>query len=787
MREDIELLFQKSIKSKIKIELLNSRFETIDTLQNALISDSLTIDADSDMRRTYEGNFYVKDPSFFIGENKKIWTDKYIRVWKGKVNDKTNETVWYNLGIYLFNDTSYTYNETTKQLTISCVDMMSKFNNTFGGQISGAYSFHIPCEEEITEVVNKTGEFAIISENRKDSAGAKVSIGTNLIFSLFSPSPSIRYKYSEFQGIELCFANVRIFDTSGNIVSKDDVKMKLSIDDRVQARSPDNNNITVFNIDKSKINQNTHIGVLQNISFSYVFIRFLYVEVETENDEIVNRLDPFTVTVRWYFKDSNFYKSCLPAGTLISGNMSKTLTQTESDDDVTNTLKIDTSERAVTDTVTKPVSWYSSVIDTITDLGGISDYIVEHTDETIPYDLEFQTGTSVYDILKQLVDLRVNWEMFFDIKGILRIQPVPSLYEDDIIIPSEYFSPLVLSEANKDSFSKIRNITEVWGMNIDASYYTDVCKTSKNGYNAEFSDLVFTDEIRIPNNTIIGIKVNSENIENPAITVTANKIDITTESSERVSTEPVTVYTSSGDILEAGVLRPNTSYCFKYYKGKFYYMGQFQVHGMCIETKKEPADKEKEENKKKYNCENIYYSVEPDSPYCVEKIGERIQVLSGDDYDNIYSDQLAVERAKWENWKTTRRQDAVTLEMIDIPWLDVNSKVEYTSYIDGETHQYIVKSINGSASEGTMTVELMRFYPLYILDAKKYEAVNNLKKYEEYIISTSSYITEDIVKILNKLLEDGINEIYMTENTDDIKTVLNSYKNKMDNVTSDKE
>ena len=74
MREDIELLFQKSIKSKIKIELLNSRFETINTLQNALISDSLTIDADSDMRRTYEGNFYVKDPSFFIGENKKIWT-----------------------------------------------------------------------------------------------------------------------------------------------------------------------------------------------------------------------------------------------------------------------------------------------------------------------------------------------------------------------------------------------------------------------------------------------------------------------------------------------------------------------------------------------------------------------------------------------------------------------------------------------------------------------------------------------------------------------------------------
>ena len=156
-QEDLELLFQQGVNEKVKIELLDSNFKTIATLQDALISDSCSVDSDSDIRRTYEGNFYVKDPSFFIGESKKIWTDKYIRVWRGKKNDKTNQMVWYNMGIYLFNDTSYSYNETTKQLTISCVDMMSNLNNTFSGQITGAVTFEIPCEQTVSEIVEKTG------------------------------------------------------------------------------------------------------------------------------------------------------------------------------------------------------------------------------------------------------------------------------------------------------------------------------------------------------------------------------------------------------------------------------------------------------------------------------------------------------------------------------------------------------------------------------------------------------------------------------------------------------
>ena len=51
--------------------------------------------------------------------------------------------------------------------------------------------------------------------------------------------------------------------------------------------------------------------------------------------------------------------------------------------------------------------------------------------------------------------------------------------------------------------------------------------------------------------------------------------------------------------------------------------------------------------------------------------------------------------------------------MINIPWLDVNYKVEYTSKNNNETHSYIIKSINGSTSSATMTVGMIKYYVDY--------------------------------------------------------------------------
>ena len=419
-QEDLELLFQQGVNEKVKIELLDSNFKTIATLQDALISDSCSVDSDSDIRRTYEGNFYVKDPSFFIGESKKIWTDKYIRVWRGKKNDKTNQIVWYNMGIYLFNDTSYSYNETTKQLTISCVDMMSNLNNTFSGQITGAVTFEIPCEQTVSEIVEKTGNVVTCSNDGVSVAKTKVSIGSEFSFSL-TPKKRCYWCGDELRRIELCIKGLEIYDKNGNVIDLDTTKLRLSIDDIVQTLKPSNDNyFEVFQIDKSKINKTISIGFLQNISFTEILIRFYY----DDEREIDNSIGVGSL-LRWSFCDSKHYKSCLPFGANISGNSSRKIIH----NDETNTLIIDTTKRAVNDTITKPTSWYSSITDTIKELGKVNDYIVEYTDETIPYDLEFSTGATTYDILKELVDLMVSWEMFFDVNGILHIQPTPTFYK----------------------------------------------------------------------------------------------------------------------------------------------------------------------------------------------------------------------------------------------------------------------------------------------------------------------------------------------------------------------
>ena len=49
--------------------------------------------------------------------------------------------------------------------------------------------------------------------------------------------------------------------------------------------------------------------------------------------------------------------------------------------------------------------------------------------------------------------------------------------------------------------------------------------------------------------------------------------------------------------------------------------------------------------------------------------------------------------------------------MIIVPWIDVNQKIQYKPSNSDEVKTYITKSISGDLLSGTMTVNLMEFYP----------------------------------------------------------------------------
>ena len=92
-------------------------------------------------------------------------------------------------------------------------------------------------------------------------------------------------------------------------------------------------------------------------------------------------------------------------------------------------------------------------------------------------------------------------------------------------------------------------------------------------------------------------------------------------------------------------------------------------------------------------------------------VGEKNQILIGDDYDNIYSDGLCLERADWENWKAARISKSLTIKSIAVPWLDVATKITYKANND-IVRQYLVNRIHYD-SGGIMTFDITPFYPRY--------------------------------------------------------------------------
>ena len=89
-------------------------------------------------------------------------------------------------------------------------------------------------------------------------------------------------------------------------------------------------------------------------------------------------------------------------------------------------------------------------------------------------------------------------------------------------------------------------------------------------------------------------------------------------------------------------------------------------------------------------------------------------VLSGGDYDNISTSELARERAQYELYTRCRLNDNVSLTTLPIYWLDVNWLIDITLPTENTTKRFITKEITiSSGVTATMNLTLMSFYNFY--------------------------------------------------------------------------
>lgn len=388
--------------------------------------------------------------------------------------------------------------------------------------------------------------------------------------------------------------------------------------------------------------------------------------------------------------------------------------------------------------ITKYNTIRNSIVSTLEQLGGIKKHIIDDVGEqnameqinsdweiyrqkhplwnTIPYDLEFSSGCSVFSILSELRDLYPNYEMFFDTNGYFICRMIPNCDNDDIVFTDTFLQKILISEDLSLDLTNVRNVCEVWGKTLETDRYAQSSVCSDNTYICSiegYSEYALKDKI--------AIDICEDNPEKPMLQI--NDLEV------------IPICNESTDTYIAGktLLKGNT-YVFRIDRiakenstiTVAYLLGQWQPHAVAAlvdgrkseemyvtSTGKEVTKYSEEYFNEVYNCNYVSLIPAANSPFTVQKIGEVLDVKTGGEYDNITSDSLASARAEYENWKNCRLSDSITIKTTLVPFAEVGIKCSYRSSHNPKSpvQTYIVKSLSHDFSEGTTTWTMYRHYP----------------------------------------------------------------------------
>lgn len=654
---DKKLIKQHVLNIRIKIDVYDKDENYIDTIVCGLVSGSCNIDANSDVRRT--ATFVLiphKKVNTLIEEDSMIWINRNIILSIGIQRHRDGEYTYYQQGKYLIQTYSSTYDATTNQLTINCADWTSKLDGTKNGQL-GALVTSFPAYKEYYE-------------------GAE----DNYLFDTVS--------------------------YSGNIfsVNLEDYSSYKSGDYMVLKIPSDNHGNDLFRINELAAIQITDLTTGQRIS----------------------------------------------AGAMKSGYYYTLLITSASSAALTNQIPLEEIYDGV------PLNYYiirDGVITALERLGDIHEYNIDDIGEyqampqynpdyvtyreenplwnNIPYDLEYSVGDTVLSILNGFRDLYPNYEFFFDEKGTYIAQMIPSDEDDDVWLDNDFIQEVLISENFDIDTTTVRNVTEVFGASLDTDYTASSCSLSDDTYTInvdEYGDTYYTGDL-------IAIAFDVTNPSNAKIQIHTTYTDPDT-GEVTMTLEPLTLLDQMTDnSLDAGTIEPGAMYVCKiktriengYPVKHFYFLSQYQPQAINVLTDGTVSTEDytcadgsvvKKYSmayfKDFYNCRVVSFTTDPTSSFTIQKLGVLLNVYSGGEFDNIESDQRALARAEYENWKTCRLTDSITITTKICPWLDVNKKVSFKRSDKETLEQYIIQSVAHDPAGGTSSITMYRFRPLYM-------------------------------------------------------------------------
>lgn len=313
-----------------------------------------------------------------------------------------------------------------------------------------------------------------------------------------------------------------------------------------------------------------------------------------------------------------------------------------------------------------------AIIDTLA-LGGFNKYIIEEAPApgTIPNDLEFGQGSTVYDLLSALRDIYPSYEIFFDVNGVFYYKPIPTGKDDPVYIDDTLWKEVVLEEKIDVDFQNVKNVIEVYGRTHNPAHFSTETTVASNTIQLTIDSISEYTEGLIYGFTLT---------DNPGYTGYSLKIN-------DLTAYPI-LLSDGTTVADIPAEQGEVYYCVQFQGTYWNYLGHLQSYGYAEDDN-------------------------PQSPFYINSTVGQIRLpLFGGEYENIFSDDLAQQRAEYELWLHTNMNNSLQLSCTPVPWMNVNILVEYTSQRNNVSNQYIIKTINfGLSPSDTMTVNMIQFYP----------------------------------------------------------------------------
>lgn len=665
--EDYNVLKQQYIKKYIRLELLDFQYNIVDELSGNMTKCSINVDSNSDLRRSCDLGFVVTTSTFDIKAGSKLWLDKFVRPYVGYENMRTGEIQWYNQGIYLVNNPQWSYNASTNEISMQALDLMSKLTGLRNGNLEGIPT-KIAKDENVREAIIKTIELGgftkYICEECKTKDGTIVPVPYDIEIDVGGTI------YDILTGLRDIMPNYQIYFDINGVFHYEPIP--LAYDDPVLIDDDLFNNVLISE------NINTDFESVKN-----------YVEVlgHTWDADYYSPSESTTVsggTITPTFADLKELQNDTAVGITLPSditNVDKITINFLGSNDV-----VDIDDKPIK-SLSKDTEWIFQAVAGVeesqlpsgyTQLEYISASGAQYIDTGVKpnqdYTIEIKaqsSGTS-----KQAYGGCDNdWlskDFFMMVVGFAYGN------QSDTSLTNYGNEPIVLKLSSEGGFkdgNKIWSISSAQTFQADYNFYL-FALNRRNVVQEFLVGKMYYCKIWDNNNTLVRNFIPCKNSDG----VTGMYDTIGAQFYQNAGTGTFT----AGDEWKPGQ------------EMKFWrFMGHQQAQATSYDN----------------NPSSPFYVGDPIGSSSVGRI--RI-VLYGGEYDNIYSDDLAKQRADFEIYQRSRLNDSISMETIPIPWMDANIVISHRFGQKQEPSKYIVKSFSVDyATGGTMTINAISWYPYY--------------------------------------------------------------------------